>query len=309
MLALSDGRSRAGTYRRHAPGVAVVGPPHSGGGPNLAACSDLALAITCWRSLTWRTRTDMCRRHVPRTRSGGGPDWAPAFGGWPRLDPGPLHSGGGPDWTPWKWSSSSTGGGSRAILAGGPIGVAAWGHSLGGGPNLAACGDLALANTCWRSLTWRTRTDMCRRHAPGTRSGGGPHWASAFGGRNRGVAPIGSCWRSLTAALRRARTGDTFRGPVPGVALIGAPQLGGWPRLDLAVLALVRSPRGDYHGSRQFGRVWCPHLDSPTLALSDWRPLTGALWWLPLWVRAFRTESRSAAGRSHSGALGLALSG
>jgi hypothetical protein len=155
--------------------VAPLGSP-LGGGANRAARGDLALAIRCWRSPTGA----LGRTCAGDTFQGPVPE-----GNVPGVALiGPPHSGGGTDWTPWKWSSSSTGGGSRAILAGGPVGVAAWGHSLGGGPNLAACGDLALAITCWRSLT---------------------------------------------GALRRARTGDTLRGPVSGAALIGPPHLGGGP--------------------------------------------------------------------------------
>ena len=115
------------------------------------------LALSDWRSLT-----DMCRRHVPGSRSGGGPHWAPAFGGWPRLALRPPRLGGGPDWTSWtsppsgrrgRLSRDSRGWPHLGRNLGSQLGVATWGRNLGGGPNRAACGDLASAITCWRSLT------------------------------------------------------------------------------------------------------------------------------------------------------------
>ena len=145
---------------------------------------------------------------------------APAFGGWPRLDPVEVeffvHRGrlsrdsrGWPHW----------GRGLGSQLGGWPQSGRLWRPRLG--KHMLALSDLAHSDghvpetrpgdpfRGWPSLglrirgaqsgggpDWillalsdgRSQAGTYRRHVPGTRSGGGPHWGPAIGG----VAPIGS---------------------------------------------------------------------------------------------------------------------
>jgi hypothetical protein len=160
------------------------------------------LALSDWRSLT-----DMCRRHVPGPRSGGGPHWAPAFGGWPRLALRPPRLGGGPDWTSWTSPPSGRRGRLSRDSRGWPHLGRNLGSQLGGWPQPGRLWRPRLGNHMLALSDWRSLTDMCRRHVPGPRSGGGPHWAPAFGGWPR-LAPRG-----------RPHSGHSL-----------GSQLGGWPQ-------------------------------------------------------------------------------
>jgi hypothetical protein len=143
------------------------------------------------------------------------------------------------------------------------------GYNLGGGPNRAARGDLLLAITCWRSLIGALGRTFAGDTFPGpvpggTRSGGGPICVAAWGhslGRGPDLAARGdlasaiTCWRSLFGALRRARSGDTFRGRPSivlrnrGVAPIG-PYGGG----------ALRRPEAALGGGPNFVAAWSCNL-------------------------------------------------
>jgi hypothetical protein len=128
--------------------------------------------------------------------------------------------------------------------------VAPFGSQLGGWPQPGRLWRPRLGNHMLALSDWRSLTDMRRRHVPGPRSGGGPHWAPAFGGWPR-LAPGGV----ELFVDRRRLSRDSRRWPHSGHSL--GSQLGGWP---------------------QPGRLWRPRLGNHMLALSDWRSLTGALW-------------------------------
>jgi hypothetical protein len=195
---------------------------------------------------------------------------------------GPPHSGGGPDWP----------------LAGGPIRVTVWGRNLGGGPKLAQLGGWPQPGRLWRPRLgnhmlalsdWRSLADTSwgwPRRALFSSFLSRPTWMALrdlsllLSGRQvAGVAPTGPGRQVAGVAPtgRQSLGGLTLSGCHLRWTLFGgspnwtcfSSRFGGWPRLDLASLALVGSPRGDSRGSRQFGRVWRPHLGSPTLALSD----------------------------------------
>jgi len=178
---------------------------------------------------------------------------------------------------------------SRVAPFGSQLGVATWGRNLGsqlgGWPQPGRLWRPRLGNHMLALSDWRSLADTSwgwPRRALFSSFLSRPTWMALrdlsllLSGRQvAGVAPTGrQSLGGLTLSGCHLRW-TLFRGS-PNWTCFSC-RFGGWPRLDLAVLALVRSPRGDSHGSRQFGRVWCPHLDSPTLALSDWRPLTVAL--------------------------------
>ena len=258
---------------RPVPGVALIGAPHPGGGPDWTlwrwtssstgggsletALAGGPIGVTAWgwrqpgRSRRprlgnqmlalsdWRTRTDMCRRHVPGSRSrgkrsGGGPDWASAFGGWHRLDPVEVeffvHRG--------RLSRDSRGW---------PCWGRSLGSQLGGWPQPGRLWRPRLGNHMLALSDGRSQAGTYRRHAPGTRFGGGPHWASAFGG-----------WPRLDL--------------VPGVALIGAPHLGGGPDWIWQCW-----PSSDRLGATLTGHASSAACGVLSWTAPPWRSLTGAL--------------------------------
>jgi hypothetical protein len=167
MLALTDWSSQAGTFRRHVPGAALNWPPQSGGGPD-------------WT--LWRWSSSFTGGGSREATLAGGPvrvTSPPTFGGWPRLD----RSRGGPDWTSRR---SPPSGHRRRLSRGAPFG-----SQLGGWPQPGRSRRPPLGNHMLALSDWHTRTNMCRRHVPGTRSGstrsgstrsgGGPHWGPASG--------------------------------------------------------------------------------------------------------------------------------
>ena len=194
--------------------------------------------------------------------------------------------------------------------------VAPFGLQLGGWPQPGRSRRPPLGNHMLALSDWRTRTNICRRHVPGTRSGGGPICVAAWGhslGRGPDLAARGdlasaiTCWRSLFGALRRARSGDTFRGrpsiglrnrgvaPIgpygggalrrPEAALGGGPNfvaawscnLGGGPNWAACSDIALEITGSQLAGWPQSGSLWRPRLGNHMLAFSDWRSRTGAL--------------------------------
>ena len=182
----------------------------------------------------------------------------------------------------------------------------------GGGTNWAACGDLAVAITCWRSLIgtlWRARFPGWGRWSPFNSFLGSPTWMALSAPDLRpsrrqvsGVAPTGrqslgglaisGCyltwplfgggpnWTCFSCRfggwprldLGRTCAGDTFQGPVLGAALIGPPHLGGGP--DWIWQCWPSSGR---LGATLTGHASLAACGVLTWTAPPWRSLTGAL--------------------------------